>query len=168
MTTAPLKRCWERLPRLVGKRVQWETGLFGSNLIVPIPPVPCAPTNVSVSVDCSQNSARFNWTSSIGVVFYIAVAEDVNGNTYSCNSMGTDCLMEGLSCGQKYNGSIIGTNLNCNSTASEVVTFTTGTSTAGRMNNFPWCFHDTALLLYQVPVLQPTLRHSETAGPTVP
>lgn len=156
------------LPRLVRKRVRCQTGLSGSDLIVPILPVPCAPTNVSVSVDCSQDSARFYWTSSIGVVFYIAVAEDADGNTSSCNSMGTDCLMEGLSCGHKYNGSIIGTNLDCNSTASEVVAFTTGTFTAEPVHNFTWCFHSTNLLLYQVPVLRPTLRHSETAAPTVP
>uniref|UniRef100_A0A674MQ79 Fibronectin type-III domain-containing protein n=1 Tax=Takifugu rubripes TaxID=31033 RepID=A0A674MQ79_TAKRU len=91
--------------------------------------IPCAPTNVSVSVDCSHDSARFNWTASIGVVFYITVAEDADGNIHSCNSMGTNCLVEGLRCGQKYNASIIGTNLNCNSTASEGVTFTTGMST---------------------------------------
>lgn len=102
------------------------------------------------------------------MVFYIAVAVDDDGNTYSCNSMGIDCLMEGLSCGQNYNGSIIGTNLNCNSTASEVVAFTTGTSAAGRVYHFTWCFHSTMLMLYQVLVLQPTLRHSETATPVVP
>lgn len=168
MTTAPLKRCWEMLPRLVRKRVWWQTPLFGSDLIIPIPPVPCAPTNVSVSVDCRHDSARFNWTLSIGAIFYIAIAEDVDGNTHSCYSMGTNCLMEGLRCGQNYRGSIIGTNLNCNSSASEVVTFTTGTSTAGRVHNFTGCFHSTMLLLPQVLVLQPTLRHSETATPTVP
>lgn len=75
------------------------------------------------------------------MVFYIAVAEDVDGKTHSCNSMGTNCLIEGLSCGQKYNGSIIGTNLNCNSSASEIVTFTTGTSTAGTASQIHRCFN---------------------------
>uniref|UniRef100_A0A8P4K839 Fibronectin type-III domain-containing protein n=1 Tax=Dicentrarchus labrax TaxID=13489 RepID=A0A8P4K839_DICLA len=83
---------------------------------------------LSVSVDCSQDSARFNWTTSIGAIFYIAVAEDANGNIHSCNSMGTNCLIEGLRCGHNYTGSIIGTNLKCNSTASEEVTFMTGRS----------------------------------------
>lgn len=83
---------------------------------------------MSVSVDCSQDSARLNWTSSIGVIFYIAVAKDANGNTHSCNSMGTNCLIEGLRCGQNYTASIIGTNLKCNSSASGEVTFMTGRS----------------------------------------
>lgn len=64
------------------------------------------------------------------MVFYIAIAEDADGNMHSCYSMGTNCLVEGLRCGHKYNASIIGTNLNCNSTASEGVAFTTGMSTA--------------------------------------
>lgn len=99
-----------------------------SCLISPLSPVPCTPTNISVSVDCSQDTARFNWTTSIGAIFYIAVAEDANGNLHSCNAMGTNCLMEDLRCGQNYTASIIGTNLKCNSTASEEVTFMTGRS----------------------------------------
>lgn len=42
--------------------------------------------------------------------------------------MGTNCLIEGLRCGQNYTASIIGTNLKCNSTISEVVDFKTGRS----------------------------------------
>lgn len=102
--------------------------LIVSCLISPLSPVPCTPTNISVSVDCSQDTARFNWTTSIGAIFYIAVAEDANGNLHSCNAMGTNCLMEDLRCGQNYTASIIGTNLKCNSTASEEVTFMTGRS----------------------------------------
>ncbi|XP_056912041.1 fibronectin type III domain-containing protein 7-like [Takifugu flavidus] len=111
--------------------------------------VPCAPTNVSVSVDCSHDSARFNWTASIGVVFYITVAEDADGNIHSCNSMGTNCLVEGLRCGQKYNASIIGTNLNCNSTASEGVTFTTGSCPPSNIEAFRDCDTNRALIVWQ-------------------
>lgn len=90
--------------------------------------VPCTPTNLSVSVDCSQDSATFNWTTSIGSILYVVVAEDANGYLYSCNSMGTNCLMEGLRCGQNYTASIVGSNLKCNSSNSEVVAFMTGRS----------------------------------------
>ena len=101
-------------------------------------PVPCTPTNVSVSVQCSQDSARVNWTTSIGAIFYIAVAQDTNGNSYSCNSMGTNCLLQGLQCGQNYTAHTIGTNLKCNSSSSNVVTFTTG-SLEGRVT-LKWDF----------------------------
>lgn len=176
-----------------------------SRLISPLSPVPCTPTNISVSVDCSQDTARFNWTTSIGAIFYIAVAEDANGNVHSCNSMGTNCLMEDLRCGQNYTASIIGTNLKCNSTASEEVTFMTGRSEGWvtlKLDRFmivslgrrerdtrfvltklwifisyflqtyvdlpesdPHCLNP--LPLYQLLVLQPTLRHSETVTPTM-
>lgn len=92
------------------------------------PLVPCTPTNLQVSVGCSQDSARFNWTSSIGSVFYVVVAEDANGYSYSCNSMSTNCLMEDLRCGQNYNATIVGSNLQCNSSFSEAITFMTGRS----------------------------------------
>lgn len=90
--------------------------------------VPCTPTNLSVSVDCSQDSATFNWTTSIGSILYVVVAEDANRYLYSCNSMGTNCLMEGLRCGQNYTASIVGSNLKCNSSNSEEVAFMTGRS----------------------------------------
>lgn len=90
--------------------------------------VPCTPTNLAVSVGCSQDSARFNWTTSIGSIFYIVVAEDANGYLYSCNSMGATCLMEDLRCGQNYTASIVGSNLQCNSSTSKEIAFMTGKS----------------------------------------
>ena len=103
------------------------------NTATPLSPVPCSPINISVSVDCSQDSARLNWTTRNGAIFYIAVAQDTSGNKQSCNSMGTNCLIEGLTCGQNYTASVIGTNLKCNSTTSEEVAFMTGRSEGCRM-----------------------------------
>nr|XP_046264816.1 mucin-4-like [Scatophagus argus] len=111
--------------------------------------VPCTPTNVSVSVDCSQDSARFNWTTSIGAIFYIAVAQDDSGNSYSCNSMGNNCLMEDLACGQNYTASIIGTNLKCNSSASEEVTFMTAPCPPTDIEAFRDCDANHALIVWQ-------------------
>ncbi|XP_037644346.1 fibronectin type III domain-containing protein 7-like [Sebastes umbrosus] len=87
--------------------------------------VPCAPDNVGAIVDCSQDSARVNWTMGRGAISYYAIAVDENGNSHSCNSRGTNCLIEGLRCGQNYTASVIGTNFNCNSSASKKVTFMT-------------------------------------------
>lgn len=95
---------------------------------LPLSPVPCTPINVSASVDCSPDSARVNWTASVGAIYYIAVAEDTSGNVRSCNSMGTNCLIEGLRCGQNYTASVIATNINCNSSTSHEVDFMTGRS----------------------------------------
>ncbi|KAI3375007.1 hypothetical protein L3Q82_021535, partial [Scortum barcoo] len=111
--------------------------------------VPCGPTSFSASVDCSQDSARVNWTMSIGAIFYSAVAEDTDGNLHSCNSMGTSCLIEGLRCGQNYTASIIATNLKCNSTASEEVSFMTAPCPPTNIEAFRDCDANHALIVWQ-------------------
>ncbi|XP_044075214.1 uncharacterized protein LOC122886733 [Siniperca chuatsi] len=111
--------------------------------------VPCTPINVSASVDCSQDSARVDWTMSIGAVFYVAIAQDANGNSYSCNSMSTNCLIEGLRCGQNYTGSVISTNLMCNSSASEEVTFMTAPCPPTNIEAFRDCDANRALIVWQ-------------------
>ncbi|XP_067460816.1 mucin-4-like [Thunnus thynnus] len=111
--------------------------------------VPCTPTNVSASVDCSQDSARVNWTTSIGAIFYIAVAQDTAGNSYSCSSMGTNCLMEDLKCGQNYTANVIATNLKCNSTDSMEVTFMTAPCPPTHIEAFRDCDANHALIVWQ-------------------
>ncbi|XP_034558806.1 fibronectin type III domain-containing protein 7-like [Notolabrus celidotus] len=111
--------------------------------------VPCTPTNIAASVDCSQNSARVNWTTSIGSIFYIATAEDANGNSHSCTSMGTSCLIEGLQCARNYTGSVIGTNMKCNSTISAEVTFETGPCPPTNIEANRDCDANQALIVWQ-------------------
>ena len=91
-------------------------------------PAPCSPTNVSAVVDCSPHSAFVNWTSSNGAVFYIATAQHANGRVHSCKSpsIQTNCIIEGLDCGQNYISTVVAANLECNSTITEQVAFTTG------------------------------------------
>ncbi|KAK5888908.1 hypothetical protein CesoFtcFv8_014958 [Champsocephalus esox] len=111
--------------------------------------VPCKPINVSVSDDCSQDSARVNWMTSIGVIFYVAVAEDDNGNVHSCNSMGTNCLIEDLRCEQNYTASIIGTNIKCNSSSSNQVSFMTAPCPPTNIEAFRDCDANHALIVWQ-------------------
>ncbi|KAE8290995.1 Fibronectin type III domain-containing protein 7 Precursor [Larimichthys crocea] len=111
--------------------------------------VPCTPTNASVAVECSQDSARVNWTQSIGSVFYIAIAESTDGHSRSCYSFGTNCLIEGLRCGQNYTASVIGTNTRCNSSNSEQVTFMTGPCPPTNIQSFRDCDANQALIVWQ-------------------
>ncbi|TNN67818.1 Fibronectin type III domain-containing protein 7 [Liparis tanakae] len=111
--------------------------------------VPCSPLNFSASVDCSQDSVKANWTATIGAIFYIAVAEDQSGNVHSCNSMATNCLIEGLRCGQNYTASVIGSNLDCNSSASEEVNFTTAPCSPTNIEAFRDCDANHALIVWQ-------------------
>lgn len=59
-------------------------------------------------------------------MFYIANANHSNGSQRSCTSMGTNCLIEGLECGQNYSVSVTATNFKCNSSISAAVAITTG------------------------------------------
>ncbi|XP_030016446.1 fibronectin type III domain-containing protein 7-like [Sphaeramia orbicularis] len=111
--------------------------------------VPCSPTNVSAAVDCSPDSARINWTSSIGSIFYIVIAQDSDGNSYNCNSMSTNCLLEQLPCGQDYTASVIGTNINCNSSASEQITFRTAPCPPTNIEAYRDCDANHAVIIWQ-------------------
>ncbi|XP_071392950.1 fibronectin-like [Centroberyx affinis] len=111
--------------------------------------VPCTPTNVSALVDCSHDSARVNWTQSMGAVFYIAIAQHEDGAVRSCSAMGTNCLIEGLSCGQNYTASVIGTNMKCNSTASEQVNIMTAPCPPTNVEAFRDCAANHALIVWQ-------------------
>uniref|UniRef100_A0A674NSS5 Fibronectin type-III domain-containing protein n=1 Tax=Takifugu rubripes TaxID=31033 RepID=A0A674NSS5_TAKRU len=59
---------------------------------------------VIADIPVFHDSARFNWTASIGVVFYITVAEDANGARLTCTSNTVNnCNITSLPCGRKYN-----------------------------------------------------------------
>jgi len=91
--------------------------------------VPCSPTNVTVIVGCSLDSARVNWTVGRGAVYYYATAKHSDGSEHTCTSPNTNCLIEGLNCGQTYNVSVTATNYKCNSSISSHSTMTTGRPT---------------------------------------
>ncbi|XP_054624521.1 fibronectin type III domain-containing protein 7-like [Dunckerocampus dactyliophorus] len=110
---------------------------------------PCTPTIVSVSAECSQESARINWTTSIGAIFYIAVVQDLDGNLHSCSSGGTDCLVEGLRCAQNYTAHVTGTNLKCNSSTSEEIAFSTAPCPPDNIEAFRDCDANHALIVWQ-------------------
>ncbi|XP_017277744.1 serine-rich adhesin for platelets-like [Kryptolebias marmoratus] len=110
--------------------------------------VPCPPTNVSVSESCSQDSATVNWVQSFGALLYFAVAEDASGNSHYCYSLGTNCLIKGLRCGQNYTSKVIGSNLMCNSTESQT-NFMTGPCPPTNIDASRDCDADRAVILWQ-------------------
>lgn len=54
------------------------------------------------------------------------MAQDSDGVTHSCNSMGLTCKIEGLRCSTNYTAYVIASNFICNSSESEMVTIETG------------------------------------------
>uniref|UniRef100_A0A671WP98 Fibronectin type-III domain-containing protein n=1 Tax=Sparus aurata TaxID=8175 RepID=A0A671WP98_SPAAU len=63
--------------------------------------------------------------------------------------MGTNCLLQGLQCGQNYTAHTIGTNLKCNSSSSNVVTFTTAPCPPTNIEAYRDCDANHALIVWQ-------------------
>ncbi|XP_015242186.1 PREDICTED: uncharacterized protein LOC107092315 [Cyprinodon variegatus] len=117
--------------------------------------VPCTPVNVFASANCKADSARVSWTPSSGTIFYIALAEDANGNSRHCYSLANTCSIEGLACGQNYTVKVISTNFACNSTASHEVHFMTATCPPTNIEAFRDCDANHAVITWQ---------HIQTSG----
>lgn len=90
-----------------------------------LPPVPCAPANLSVHYNTS--TARVTWGAARGAGSYWVQAVTGQGSTVTCNSTGTSCSLNGLQCSRTYNVTATARNLGCNSAVtSEPSPLTTG------------------------------------------
>uniref|UniRef100_A0A672I691 Fibronectin type-III domain-containing protein n=1 Tax=Salarias fasciatus TaxID=181472 RepID=A0A672I691_SALFA len=69
--------------------------------------LPCIPTDVYVTVDCSTNDAVVY---AEGAVSYTATARTSNGDESTCTSNLTNCELTGLQCGQIYNVITVASN----------------------------------------------------------
>ncbi|KAG2461556.1 FNDC7 protein, partial [Polypterus senegalus] len=77
---------------------------------------PCPPIAVSVQPDCSGNSSLVRWTESNGALYYMATAETTDDTKRFCTSVGTQCEINGLQCGQLYYINVVAVDYQCNST----------------------------------------------------
>ncbi|XP_034036687.1 fibronectin type III domain-containing protein 7-like [Thalassophryne amazonica] len=82
--------------------------------------VPCAPEAVVAEVDCTMNSARVEWQSSIGANSYIVQAIGLQEHTSGCETHSQSCIISDLMCGFTYNISVLAVNSVCNVTESTV------------------------------------------------
>lgn len=87
---------------------------------------PCLPNMASVQIDCLSNSAWVMWNTSAGMDVYTAVATDIDGRRYQCNSTGSMCPVLGLQCGRNYNFSVTASNAGCSSGVSNMMQSETG------------------------------------------
>ncbi|KAL2097078.1 hypothetical protein ACEWY4_006285 [Coilia grayii] len=78
---------------------------------------PCAPTNVSSSIDCLSNIAAVSWDGSSGTEYYTAVLQDSDGVKRDCMSSSNNCSIDIQDCGQNYSVSVTASNGQCNTTA---------------------------------------------------
>ncbi|KAJ8274470.1 hypothetical protein COCON_G00090950 [Conger conger] len=126
-----------------------EECISGRALGHPAETVPCAPENVTAIRDCGPDTAYIDWVASAGAVFYIATAAHADGTVRSCTSMDTQCQIQGLRCGQTYNGSVIATNLRCNSSESARVTLETAPCPPDHVEAILNCSGNQAQIVWQ-------------------
>ncbi|KAL0966455.1 hypothetical protein UPYG_G00295500 [Umbra pygmaea] len=81
--------------------------------------VPCEPDNVSVSVQCANNTALLSWAARAGAVGYWGSAQAEDGTVLYCESTKNSCTIGGLQCGAQYNFSVQASDGICNSSLSK-------------------------------------------------
>lgn len=88
---------------------------------------PCAPVISSHEVDCVSNTALVIWDEDANAesVTVTATSQD-NGDTVSCSSSDTSCILQGLLCGHTYNVQAAAQGANCLSDSSTTTTIVTG------------------------------------------
>ncbi|XP_069824070.1 fibronectin type III domain-containing protein 7-like [Dendropsophus ebraccatus] len=87
---------------------------------------PCVPVQQIPQPNCYNDSAFLAWSVTSGAIRYVTNMTGPGGDTYSCQTEGTNCTIRGLKCGQAYSVRITAINEQCNGLASAPVTLTTG------------------------------------------
>lgn len=67
------------------------------------------------SSDCLSNAVTASWLASDGSEYYTATLEDGNGMSTTCKSVGKQCNVTGLQCGQVYHVTVAGSDDQCTS-----------------------------------------------------
>ncbi|XP_066512710.1 fibronectin type III domain-containing protein 7-like [Hoplias malabaricus] len=112
----------------------------------PVSTAPCAPQNVSASVNCSSNSATVLWQSSQGATYYFVTATSSNGQTTNCTSTSTSCSLPPLVCGQNYTITVMAKDSNCTSASSTPVHLQTGSCRPENLTAQVLCANQTVAL----------------------
>uniref|UniRef100_A0A3B4UWS1 Fibronectin type-III domain-containing protein n=1 Tax=Seriola dumerili TaxID=41447 RepID=A0A3B4UWS1_SERDU len=91
-----------------------------SNETTSLQSVPCAPTNVSVVMDCANNTAVVSWSASRGALQYSVTARSSHGNV-SCETFDLNCSLDNLTCGSRYTVEVVAMDDSCSSIPSEAL-----------------------------------------------
>lgn len=93
-----------------------------------LPAVPCVPTNVSVMMDCINNTALVSWAASLGAVQYAVTAHSNHSNA-TCQTSDLTCHLGSLACGNLYSLQVVAMDETCSSIPSQALIFSTGNPT---------------------------------------
>ena len=88
--------------------------------------MPCVPTDVDLTINCSSNQAVVSWGASEGALSYKVTAESTGGAAASCESAGVTCTLTNLTCGQTYSVQVVAQDDLCSSLPSPAAYFKSG------------------------------------------
>lgn len=91
-----------------------------------LPPVPCIPTNVDISMDCTKNEALVSWSASDGALSYNVMAQTTNGLVSYCETTDLQCSLSNLNCGLQYFVQVVALDNICSSLPSPASPFLSG------------------------------------------
>ncbi|MEQ2170476.1 hypothetical protein GOODEAATRI_000589, partial [Goodea atripinnis] len=87
---------------------------------------PCPPSQLTASVNCTDNSAKLTWDSSPNAVSYTGKATSSDGHIVTCEAgLKLGCQLNGLQCGKKYTFTVSASDGDCRTVDSEPVNHTT-------------------------------------------
>ena len=96
--------------------------------------VPCVPTNVSVVMDCDNNTALVSWSASRGALQYSVTARGSHSNV-SCQTSDLSCSLGNLTCGSSYTVQVAAMDGSCSSVPSQAVVLNSGETNNNNNNN---------------------------------
>uniref|UniRef100_A0A3B4CMI2 Fibronectin type-III domain-containing protein n=1 Tax=Pygocentrus nattereri TaxID=42514 RepID=A0A3B4CMI2_PYGNA len=86
---------------------------------------PCAPSNLSVVLQCQGNQGIASWLPAVWADSYVATATALDGHTHTCASNTTSCSFTELHCGETYSVTVVTLISGCPSDPSVAVAIRT-------------------------------------------
>ncbi|PWA21255.1 hypothetical protein CCH79_00009504 [Gambusia affinis] len=108
--------------------------------------VPCVPTDVRVTMNCSANEAVVSWSASDGALFYKVMAVSTQGAESNCATEETKCALTKLTCGHRYHVQVVAQDNICSSLPSPAVAFESVPCTPNIGSVILDCYTNSALL----------------------
>lgn len=135
-TPAPVRRApWcNNLQVKVGRRQRFvtlkcvhSTHPESAHVVCLSSAVPCPPSQLSVTLNCSTNAAALTWNSSPNAVSYSGKAVSTDGHSVTCDAGASlSCQLQGLQCGKEYSFTVSASDGDCHSPDSNPVIQATG------------------------------------------
>lgn len=98
---------------------------------------PCAPQALNVTPQCDTQGILVTWAPSNLAQSYYLTATGWDGDVQNCSSTRENCTLNRLHCGQPYTLSLIASDRNCTSPASQALTFRTSETLSNSQHKSP-------------------------------